>query len=403
MRYSYIARQPILDSRCKTIGYELLFRDGPKNCFPVIDADLATSRLLSEHFWTTPPNVKPLLEFVNFPYQSLIDRIPTLFPPHRIVIEVLEDCPPDQALLTAIQELKQLGYQIALDDFMPRKEWLAFFPYIDIIKIDLQSMPVEQARLFIKKHQKSHIQFLAERVENHQEFELAQHAGFQLFQGYFFSKPALVQRKTLEPAFLTVVQLCKAIAKSDIDYNELEQIISRDLTLSYKLLSFVNASVMVSAKIRSFKQALVYLGEIRLRKFIALVAVAAIHEDKPDELYGLSIQRARCCELLYLHAINEQQPGDAFLTGMFSLIDSLLDQPAEDILCQMPIEQAVKAAIISGTGKLGQLLALVKAYEQADWEQVHDMSQQLKLPESAICESYQQAMHWTKELFNHHQ
>ncbi|MCG3724232.1 EAL and HDOD domain-containing protein [Vibrio cincinnatiensis] len=401
MKYSYIARQPILDRDKKTIGYELLFRDGPKNTFPEIDPELATSRLLSDHFWSTHYSaLGQHWGFVNFPYQSLINLIPTLFPCDSLVVEVLEDCQPTEELLNAIKQLAQLGYKIALDDFIPNRAWKPFLPYVSIIKFDIRLIPIDKAQIFIQKLAGSHIQFLAEKVETYEEFEQAKQAGFVYFQGYFFSKPELIQRKALEPAFMTIVQLCKEIAKEEIDYQELERLVAKDLTLSYKLLTFVNASAMVSAKIQSFKQALVYLGEERLRKFISLVAIASTHRDKPDSLYSLSIQRARYCEQLYLKTCGTNASGNAFLTGMFSLLDSLLDQPIEEIMHKMPIEDAVKQALSTGDGVLGQLLYLAKAYEHADWQQVARLSQQLKLTESDVSDCYSEAVSWTVDLLN---
>ncbi|MGC9421447.1 EAL and HDOD domain-containing protein [Vibrio sp.] len=401
MKNSYIARQPILDRDKKTIGYELLFRDGPQNRFPDIDPELATSRLLSDHCWSTHYNVLgPYLGFVNFPYQSLLNLVPTLFPCDNLVVEILEDCPPTEALLDAIKQLSQLGYKIALDDFIPNRAWQAFLPYVSIIKFDIRLFPIEKARLFMHKLRGSHIQFLAEKVETYEEFEQAKQAGFVYFQGYFFSKPELIQRKALEPSFITIIQLCKEIAKEEIDYQVLEQLVAKDLTLSYKLLTFVNASALVSTKIQSFKQALVYLGEERLRRFISLVAIASTHRDKPDSLYGLSIQRARYCEQLYQKINGTQTSGNAFLTGMFSLLDSLLDQPLDEIINDMPIEDTVKQALLNGDGLLGQLLKLAKAHEKAEWSQVAQLTKQLKLTESDVAYSYDEAISWTADLLN---
>ncbi|EKO3476241.1 HDOD domain-containing protein [Vibrio fluvialis] len=401
MTYSYIARQPILDSDRKTVGYELLFRDGPKNTFPEIDPDLATSRLLSDHFLSTHYNtLGNHLGFVNFPYQSLINMIPTLFPTNSLVVEVLEDCEPTGELLEAVRKMSHMGYQIALDDFVPSPEWKAFLPYVSIIKFDIRIVPIEKARLFINKLKGSKIIFLAEKVETYEEFEQAKAAGFRYFQGYFFSKPELIQRKALEPAFLTVVQLCKEIAKDEIDYKELEALIAKDVTLSYKLLTFVNSSAVVSSKIQSFKQALVYLGEERLRKFVSLVAIASTHSDKPDYLYGLSIQRARYCELVYSSLSENRDMGNAFLTGMFSLLDSLLDQSLESIINEMPVEESVKQALVAESGTLGDILALTKAYEQADWDKVSVFATKLAISDEVLSSCYDEAVSWTADLLN---
>ncbi|WGW01476.1 EAL domain-containing protein [Vibrio sp. YMD68] len=401
MKYSYVARQPILDRDRKTIGYELLFRDGPNNCFPEIDSDLATSRLLSDHFLSTHySTLGEHLGFVNFPYQSLINRVPSLFPVDNLVVEILEDCLPTDELLEAIKDLAKQGYKIALDDFVPSKEWKAFLPYISIIKFDIRALPIAKTRVFIEKAKDTKIRFLAEKVETHEEFEQAKEAGYHYFQGYFFSKPEMIQRKALEPSFVTLVQLCKEVAKDDIDYKSIEDLVSSDLTLSYKLLTFVNSSSTVSSKITSFRQALVYLGKERLRKFISLVAIASTKESKPQYLYGLSVQRARFCELLFTHHPSEVAEGSAFLTGMFSLLDSLLDQPLEELVEAMPIEQEVKEALCHGSGILGQILLLVKAYEKADWSKVATMTEGLGLESDKVNISYDESVKWTADLFS---
>lgn len=401
MKTSYIARQPILDRHKHTIGYELLFRDGPKNTFPEIDPELATSRLLSDHFMSTHySTLGDKVGFVNFPYQSLINRVPTLFPSASLVVEILEDCLPTPELLEAVKEIYKLGYKIALDDFVPSPEWKAFLPYVSIIKFDIRVVPIEKARLFIRKLQGSKIQFLAEKVETYEEFSHALEAGFDYFQGYFFSKPEILQRKSIEPSFMTIVQLLSEIAKSDIDYQRIETLVSKDVSLSYKLLTHVNSSSIVSTKIQSFKQALIYLGEDRLRKFVSLVALASSQDSKPEYLYGLSIQRARYCELVAAKLEEKLASGQAFLTGMFSLLDSLLDRPLEQIVAEIPIDEAVKHALTDGEGTLGVLLKLVIAYEHAQWDEAAELCQQLGLEKEVVSECYDESVQWTADLLS---
>jgi EAL and modified HD-GYP domain-containing signal transduction protein len=152
MKFSYVARQPILDQDKKTIAYELLFRDGPKNTFPEVEPELATSRLLSDQFLTAHyHSIEDKLGFVNFPYSSLVKLVPTLFPNKRIVVEILEDCPPNDELFRAVKALHSKGYTLALDDFIPAPEWKRFLPYISIIKFDIQIVPVAKAARFIQR------------------------------------------------------------------------------------------------------------------------------------------------------------------------------------------------------------------------------------------------------------
>lgn len=399
LKYSYIARQPILDNQQKTIGYELLFRDGPNNTFPDIDPDIATNRLLSEHFLATHySTIGDKLGFVNFPYQSLVNLVPTLFPKDNLVIEILESCEPTKELLSAVRKMAEAGYTIALDDFIPKKEWLPFLPYTSIIKIDIRQYPLDKAKALINKLHAHDIIFLAEKVETYEEFELAKSVGFTQFQGYFFSKPQLIRRKQIKPSFPTVVQLCKEISNPNIDYDELERLFSLDVTLSYKLLTFVNSSYLIRAEIKSFKQALVYLGEDRLRKFISLVAITSTQDDKPDSLYSLSIQRARFCELILQDMNSNIEDGLGFLTGMFSLLDSLFDQPLEELVHKMPINNLVKSALVIKKGKLGDILSLVKAYEAADWSSVIQLRDKLELNDERLAKHYDDAIKWTEDL-----
>lgn len=401
LKYSYIARQPILDQEKQTVGYELLFRDGPQNTFPEIDPEQATSRLLSDHFLSTHYEaLGDKLGFVNFPYQSLINRVPTLFPSGNLVVEILEDCAPTAELLEAVKEMAKLGYKIALDDFIPSKEWKAFLPYISIIKFDIRQVSIEKAAMFIMRLSGTNIEFIAEKVETYEEFEQAKSAGFQYFQGYFFSKPEMITRKSLEPSFMTVIQLLTEISKENINYAAIESLISKDVTLSYKLLSFVNASSIVRTQIQSFKQALVYLGEDKLRKFISLVALASTQNSKPDYLYGLSIQRARYCELVGAKLSEKLESGQAFLTGMFSLLDSLLDRPLEQIVEEISVDDSVKAAIINHQGTLGDILALTVAYEKAEWNKVSEYCDKLTLDQDTLSECYDESVKWTAELLS---
>lgn len=401
LKYSYFARQPILDKEKQTIGYELLFRDGPSNTFPNIDPELATSRLLSDHMLTTHnETLGDKLGFINFPYASLIKQLPSLFSAENMVIEILEDCQPTPELLAAVRSLHQQGYTLALDDFIPNKEWREFLPYISIIKFDIRSVPIEKAKIYIDSLNKYNIEFLAEKIETHQEYQQAVQAGFVYFQGYFFAKPEMVQKKALEPSFMTVIELITEISKDQLDFKVLEHLVSKDVTLSYKLLRYVNASAMVSNKIHSFKQALIYLGEDRLRKFISLVALSATQEGKPDHLYTLSIQRAKFCQLLSQQIRLSKTPkkSHAFLTGMFSLLDSLLDRPLEDILNDVPIDDAIFQALIEKRGVLGGLLMLVSAYEKAQWDKATSISFKLKLSDQAVAKAYQESIRWTAEL-----
>jgi c-di-GMP-related signal transduction protein len=392
--YSYVARQPILDTDKNTIGYELLFRDGPKNSFPDINAEKATSRLLSDQFMNSCCNTTGnKLTFINFPYSSLIKLIPTLLPKNKLIVEILEDCEPTDELLQAVVILSKKGYKLALDDFIPNYRWERFLPYIDFIKFDIQIFPLAEAKSFI--HNSNYkIKFLAEKVETYDEFQQAKKIGFDYFQGYFFSKPEMLKQRIIEPSELVTLQLCKEISTSELNYAEIEKLIASDVTLSYKLLKYVNESSVIIKAITSFKHALMYLGQDKLRLFISLMTVAHANQHKPQYLYVLSIQRARFCEQLVTKGSLKAEPSQAFLMGMFSLLDALLDQPLSLLLTNLPLSDELKLALNEGKGELGHLLNAVKAYENADWEQVNNHCNVLDISEELFASQYAESVKW---------
>ena len=400
--FSYIARQPILNRNKQTIGYELLFRDGPDNCFPNIGDEQATNRLLNDNFFSSAGEAQLTSgkrAFVNFPYSSIVSGTPLLFPKQSFIIEILENCEPTDELFEAVKKLHQRGYTLALDDFIPNKQWTRFFPYIHIIKFDIRIISIEKAARFIQFYkEKTKLRFLAEKVETQEEYQQAYDAGFDLFQGFFFSKPEMIQRKSLKPSSLTTLRLFKEICVTDVDFDKIEEIIATDLTLSYKLLRHVNALTSMRSKpVTSFKQALIFLGEDQLRRFVTFVATSHAVEKKPQSLYNLSLQRAHFCEQLYRTRVPKDNGNQAFLTGLFSLLDSLLDQPLEELIELLPLSEQVKLALTKRAGPLGAILNLTDAYDQANWPLVRKYSTALKINESSIADYYLESVKWSTE------
>lgn len=399
MNYSYVARQPILNADKETVAYELLFRDGKRNAFPDIDPEVATSKLLTQQFMTYQESaLEDKVGFVNFSYKSILSQTPTILPKDKVVIEILEDCKPTDDMIRELSELKDNGYKIALDDFIPSKEAEPFYPLVDIIKFDLRQTSINESAQFIQKYSHYEIEFLAEKVETYAEFEEAKAADFHYFQGYFFSKPEVIEQKSISPSMFTVVELCKSISEQEVDFAEIEKIISCDVTLSFKLLRYVNSTSSIVSPIDSFKQALSYLGEDKLKRFVSLVALASVSESKPEALYCLSIQRARFCQLMLEHYGPKYNPSHGFMCGLFSLLDSLLDQDLSSIINSIPVDDVVKKALLERKGVLGGILELSIAIEKADWHRAIALSQKLKAPDSVVSECYQKAIRWSNLL-----
>ena len=398
--YFYAARQPILDRNKELYAYELLFRDGLENAFPDIDGDEATSRMVEgsqlsfglDDFLGDKPG------FINFTLDTLQKKYPSMLPKEQVVVEILETVQPGKRLLAECQQLKQQGYMLALDDYIHQPVWRHFYPFIDIIKIDFRSTStdtIEEIKTAIAAFPQ--IKLLAEKVETNEEFQLALDMGFSYFQGYFFSKPEMMQSKALSPAQMTLAELLYETSKSDLDLGKITDVFQRDVHLSYKLLRYSNSAIFKRrAEIETIKQALVVLGQTELKKFLSLLFTAQISSDKPAELMRMSMTRARFAEgLAQLHG--KVDTAKAFLTGLMSLMDAILDEPINSVMSKLPLAKEIKDALVDKKGVLADYIQLIQFYETANWQEANKAIQLIQLPAEQVPDAYHTAIQWANE------
>ena len=236
-------------------------------------------------------------------------------------------------------------------------------------------------------------------METREEFEFAKALGFTLFQGYFFSKPEILKTKKLQPIKATSLQLIEEVNKAQINFDNLASIISRDLSLTYNLLKLVNTTAFGFVhRINSVKHGLVGLGEREIRKWIYLVVVSDMGDDRPDELTRLSLIRARFGELLVEKIGLKQHSENIFLIGMFSLLDAILSKPMEEVLEEIQAPDLVKQALLTRKGELGNLYKLIIAYEKAEWDKVVLLSQEFEMDWQLISTAYKESTIWYNKL-----
>src|SRR5208337_2536785 len=284
---AYVARQPILDRKKSLFAYELLFRDGLDNYMPNIDGDTATSKLLSSSFLTIGIDKITFGKraFINFTQNLLETNIPLMFPRETTVVEILEDVNPTSRVTEACKKLSELGYYLALDDFVFKLELIPLIELADIIKIDFRVTPYKEIKQILRKFRTKKIKFLAEKVETNEEFSDALNMGFELFQGYFFSKPEILKGKEISGSKIQYLNFMIEISKMNYNLNELETIISSDVSMSYKLLRYVNSAYFKrTSEPTSVKQALLLMGKDELSRLLLLIGLSKLASNKPDEL-----------------------------------------------------------------------------------------------------------------------
>ncbi|MBB1300543.1 HDOD domain-containing protein [Pseudoalteromonas sp. SR44-8] len=399
--YFYAARQPILDRNKQLVGYELLFRDGVDNVFPDIDGDEATSRLIegSQFNFGLEDLTDNKPAYINFTLETLQKGYPTLLGKDQIVVEILETIQPGKRLLAIVKDLKQKGYTLALDDYIHQPVWRHFYPFIDIIKIDFLNCEVDTIHSIIEEIKPyPHIKLLAEKVETYEKYQLALDLGFTYFQGFFFSKPEMVQSKTLPPSEIALAELLYETSTVEVNLKKITDVFERDVNLSYKLLRYSNSAAFKRrAEISTIKQALIVLGAAEIKKFLSLLFAAQVAGHKPAELIRLSLTRARFTELLAINHSKLKDTGMAFLTGMMSLMDAILDEDMESVMNKLPLSNDIKLALLEDQGLLAQYLRLVKLYEQANWQGANAIKDELGLTAGKVPDAYHDAVNWANE------
>ncbi|MGB1239494.1 MAG: EAL and HDOD domain-containing protein [Pseudomonadales bacterium] len=399
--FLHAARQPILNSRQELCAYELLFRDSTDNLFPEVDGDAATSKLVaaSQFEYSLPQLTAGKTAHINFNLKSMLKRYPSMIPADQVVIEIVDIEKPGKRLLEECRLLHEAGYKMLLDDYVHQKVWLHFFPYISMLKIDMLKASVLDIRQMVKiKERFPHIQLVAGKIETRDAFEMVKEAGFDLFQGYFFAEPQQIQEKTVQASDYSLAELLFEISNKDMDLQKIVSTFQSDVNLSYKLLRYSNSAVFKrEVEVSSIKQAIVSLGKEELIKFVTILFAAQSNGDKPSELLSMSLLRAKFCEELASVRGGLPSPDVAFLSGMFSLLDVMLDEPMQELVEKLKLSTEVAAALLRGEGDLASLISVSKSYEEADWALLERSGGELLLSDDEMAQSYQRALAWTDE------
>lgn len=397
----YAARQPILDKNKNLFAYELLFRDSIDNVFPDIDGDEATSKMIEASQFNMGISEftgnKPA--FINFTLETLKQGYPEMLEPDEVVVEILETIKPGKQLLAYCKDLHKKGYTLALDDYEHQSVWAHFYPYIKIIKIDIQLSGLDEIREVLKATKDyPHIKMLAEKVETYEEYDQMFQLGFDYFQGYFFAKPEMIKTKNLSPSQMAMAELLYETSKTDLDLNSITSVFERDVSLSYKLLRYANSAIFKRRnEISTIKQALVILGSGELKRFIGLMFAITANPNKPSELINLAMTRAKFCELAAEDIRSQLDTSIAFLTGLLSMIDAILDEDMASILEKLPLSEDIKQPLLTKKGVMAALIKLVEFIEQAQWDKTTLVMEKLSLDKDKVVEHYNQAVAWADE------
>jgi len=401
MKY-FLTRHAILDRDKKVQGYEISFRTSLDKMYEKMPKDdQQTSKVLTDIFLSLGLDkvTDGKRAFVRFSRNMLISEFAKMFPKDKIAIEIGPAIKPDAKIINACKDLKESGYMLVLDDYSFQPDYMNLLPLAHMIKVDAQKIGEFIRKTIVRKLQPNGIQCLVKNVENQQLFYKSFPMGYDFFQGDFFSKPAKLDKKDVPVHKINFMQMLKEINQPELDFNKIENIIKRDVSLTYKLLRMINSSAFgIKNEVKSIKQALVILGQIEVKKWITLIILSNIGDDKPDALMKKALLRAKLLEIVAPVAGLGQDAPNLFLVGMFSLMDAMMNQPLESILEGLPLDNDIKNTLLGNESRYQKIYQLTLSYEKGDWTKVGELSKEMKLEEDQLPDYYKQSVEWVNSV-----
>jgi EAL and modified HD-GYP domain-containing signal transduction protein len=306
---------------------------------------------------------------INYPAQLLGARPPLSLHSDRVVIEVLQEDAENVGLIDGIRALRERGHRIALDDYSPERGTPALLDLVDIVKFDVTRHTPDELRQLAPALVRRGLRLIAEKVDTIEQFEHCHQIGFEGFQGDFLERPQTFAAQRVPSSRLGTLRLVAAMQNEDYSIEEVERLVSQDLSISYRVLRCINSSYYsLPRRVQSIRQAIVILGIESLRQLCALVALQGF-EARPPSLFVTAMARARMCEQLGRLA-GAVETGGYFITGLFSLLDVLTGIPTAQIVDELPLAAPVERALVAEEGEMGAALKCVRAYERAAWRDV---------------------------------
>ncbi len=397
---SYIVRQALMDLNQKTFGYEILYAD---SSFAETQTDDSTAANAIENFLSSMNSEKFLsgkVAFLTFTQSLLEKNIPKMFETSKLVIQIEDSLITNPMSHSYITKLKQSGYKIAVIDFEFAPRFFGILDIVDYIKINFAREDPSLENL-VKIGMSFGKKVIAYNVETAEQYERAKALGCSYFQGSYLAQKTSSTVKKANHLQSNFFLLMIAVTRDEPDIDEIEEIISRDVSLTYSLLKLVNSAYFaLRNRARSVKQALVILGLGQLKQWIYLLSFKQ-DDGAQEELVKLSFLRAMfASELVVLAHDMPISRSEGYLLGMFSTLDKLMDISLDEALEQLPISDEIKNGLLKREGKAGTLLSLVLSYEKADWRNMSTAAEELGIPSSLIAQKYFECVENVNDIWN---
>lgn len=387
-----MAQQPIFTRRNKLFGYELLFRGQEEQFASFSDGENATSQVLVN----LCIGITELNTQINTPFfiNMTVDLLQSdaFFPidPTLVYIEILEAQKITPTLIGIVEKWHKMGYQFVLDDYQFTESYLPLLPMMSMVKIDVLATPPERYKEQIEELKERGLKLIAEKVEDQAMFDLCKSMGFHLFQGYYLQRPEIVRGKRVDSAMQFAVELVSELQDEFVSIDTVVKLVEKNPKLSYQLLRILNSPICgIPKKVDSIKDAVVFIGLNQIKKWALLITLTS-SSNQPIEVFRVILTRAHCCQAMCTLSGNPDEE-KAFVAGIMSGIDAVLQMDRKEALDQIAISDELKGIILRNEGEIGGYLKVIRSLETNSWDKISKLPARTKI---ALSRCYGEGVMW---------
>jgi EAL and modified HD-GYP domain-containing signal transduction protein len=327
--------------------------------------------------------------------ESLTGNLVHVLPPETTVLEILETLEPTPELISCCRQLKDVGFRLALDDFVWAPKFAPLVELADYVKVDFMlTRPLRREQLMKRLHGKK-LKMVAEKVETLEDHRIAREEGFTLFQGYYFCRPVLLKNRKIPANRITYIRILQLLHDENLNMGELGLLVKQDASLTYRLLRLVNSPVAgIRQEIGSIEAALVVVGEDIFRRIATLAIASELNAGRPPEILRMAFVRARFCE--QASELCGLGPMEQYLLGMVSLFPAILHVPMDELVSALPLRVEVREALLGKVCSESSLLRWAECRERGDWNNCESIAPPHGAKQEQLVLCYGEAMLWAE-------
>lgn len=397
MKNVYLGRQPIIDISGDLDSYEVLYQEGHEQNGHATE-NFASAVVINSvlNKFGTHEVLGPRKAFVKIDEKFLMSDLIFTIPKDFFIFSIVY-LDIDERIIERFEQLKERGYELAINDIVINEDGLDKYANVletlSYVKINFDEEFTEDSSIksIIGALRNNDIKVVATKIETQDEYELAKKLGCELFQGYFFAQPKILENPTYDASQANILKLYTLLME-DTNIDEITAEFERNHALTVQLLRYINSAAFhFRNKISSIHHILMLVGRTPLAQWLMLM-IYSKSVSKSNTLSPLMLMIKHRTELME-GVLKKIQPdvrsntlGQAYFVGVLSLIDTVFGKDLETILNDMHVDDRVKSALLDDEGVLGEIYALIRNIEIFNTQAISEFAQKYNLEKSVIDE-----------------